>query len=74
MKNQYVAVNVYGELSVHLPDPTGNWYTLCGLDGADDHASVQQRVADVPSGAKVNCRQCKAIWDVAQQYKGSDFV
>jgi len=60
-----------GEVRIHLPDASGCYATLCGLDGNDP--AVGQRLVDLPNGAKVNCQQCKAIWAVAKKYKASDF-
>ena len=66
------AVLLDGELTIHLPHTDGNYYTLCGLDGMDEE--VGQAVADVPKGAKVNCKQCYWIWKVSKEFRLSDFV
>jgi len=71
---KFVAVEIYNEISIHLPDPTGSWHTLCGIDGDDPHKAVQQKAADVPHGAKVNCRACYRIWKTARRYRQSDFA
>jgi hypothetical protein len=71
MEPKYVAVEIDGEISVHLPHQNGNWYTLCGIDG-DDPANSQYTV-DVPEGAKVDCISCFRIWNVARKYRISDF-
>lgn len=71
--SKFVAILTAGAISVHLPDTTGNYATLCGLDGADEHAAVDQQQAAVPPKAKVTCQHCKNIWAVAKQYRATDF-
>ena len=68
---KYVAVLLDGELTIHLPHTDGNYYTLCGLDGMDE--SVGQEVADVPKGAKVDCKECHNIWLLAKGFSAKDF-
>jgi hypothetical protein len=72
--SKYFAVSLDGKILVHLPDADrhGNYYTLCGLDG--DDPVIRQTAVDVPVGAKVNCRQCWAIWNKAKKYSKKDFV
>lgn len=71
--SRFVAVEANGELLVHLPDTSGQLATLCGIDGDDPDASVRQRIVPVKPGQKSNCKRCKAVWDVATQYRASDF-
>jgi len=68
---QYVAVYLDGELTIHLPDTSGNYYTLCGLDGTD--SLVGQAIGDVPKGAKVDCKSCFNIWKISKMFRLSDF-
>ena len=68
-----VAIEIEGDLTVHIPGASGNYATLCGLDGNDDHEDVQQRTVELPSGSKINCKDCKAIWLVAKGYQSNDF-
>lgn len=68
------SIETMGEVETHMNDWSGNYATLCGMDGADDHPSVQQRVADTPPGAKITCDACRHIWEIAKQYRASDFV
>lgn len=68
-----VAIRNEGELFIHMTSTTGNYATACGLDGADNHDSVQQEDATVPRGAKINCENCKAIWQLTKQYRASEF-
>jgi len=74
MQNLYVAVVVDGQLSVHMKHPNGQWITACGLDGDDDHFSVNQSTVDVPFGAQIDCTDCLAIWENAKLYSRKDFV
>lgn len=71
--SRYVAIATPEGTNVHLPDTTGNYATLCGMDGADEHEAVQQTRCVVQPGRKVDCRHCKAIWELARTYRASDF-
>lgn len=72
---KYVAVKMYDEISVHIPgNKTGNYYTLCGLDGADENPAVDQKTIDVPNGKKIDCDMCLAIWEMCQRYTKKDFA
>ena len=70
--DRYVAVSCEGVVGIHLPDATGNYATLCGVDG--DDPALQMHMAEVPQNAKVDCRECKQIWDVARQFREADFA
>ncbi|TXH13767.1 MAG: hypothetical protein E6R03_10725 [Hyphomicrobiaceae bacterium] len=71
--SKYVAIEVLGKLEIHLPDVSGNYATLCGSDGDDPNDAVQQRMANVPKGAKVTCRACWNIFLVCSEFKVRDF-
>jgi hypothetical protein len=71
--SRYVAVKIYGKITVHLPHTTGNYYTLCGLDGNDEDRKVEQITVDVPIGWKVDCEDCIRIWSVCNKYSEKDF-
>lgn len=71
MREKFVKIISYGEVTSHLPDVTGNYETLCGMDGNDHHKSSTQEI--VGTGEKVNCPQCFAIWKSVQMYKLSNF-
>lgn len=71
---KYVAVLHDGVLTVHLPHTTGNYYTLCGEDGDDDDPTVDSIAADVPKGAKVDCWECKRIWELCKSFSAKDFA
>jgi hypothetical protein len=70
--NRYVAVEVEGEVFVHAHDATGNYATLCGLDGDDPRAG--QRPAQVPLGAKISCHTCQKIIVMSRKYTKKDFA
>lgn len=41
----------------------GDYATLCGLDGSDDHPDVGQSGTISPKrGQKIDCQQCRDIW------------
>ena len=68
------AVRIGGEISIHVSADglSGNYDTLCGLAG-DDPGIGHENVA-VPRGAKIDCGQCRAIWEGAKQFKTGDFA
>lgn len=66
------AVLIEGVLTIHLPDVSGNYHTLCGLDGDDEFA--EQESTDVPIGAKVNCEHCKRIHALCSKFAHDIFV
>ncbi len=70
--SRFIAVEIDGAVTVHLPGIGGDYATLCGLDGTDEHPAVGQRLVDVPAGARCNCRRCIAIYDLARQYGAAD--
>jgi hypothetical protein len=70
---KFVGVMVAGALTVHMASTNANHATLCGMDGDDPHSAVDQRPTSVPRGKKINCKNCLAIWQVAKQYRASDF-
>lgn len=71
--SRFVAIECNGELAIHIPDAIGTYATLCGLDGDDDDEIVQQKTIDLPPRAKINCNECKRIFDMAKQYTKRDF-
>ena len=71
---KFVAVKIDGEISVHMAHDTGNYYTLCGMDGNDDNPSVNQITVDVPEGAKINCGDCRSLFDACRLYRKNDFA
>ncbi len=73
IKNLLVAIVIAGELSIHMAGHNANYMTACGLDGADEYFSVAQSTVDVPPNARINCKDCLAIWENAKLYKRSHF-
>lgn len=72
--SEYIAIKICGEVDIHLPSAgPGDWITLCGLDGHDEHYVARQKIVRVPPGARVNCPQCKVIWETAMEFTGEDF-
>lgn len=69
--SKFVAISCQGVVQVHLPHSTGNYDTLCGMD-ADDPA-IEHFPAEVPKGAKVDCPDCKGLWEVAKRFRATDF-
>jgi hypothetical protein len=70
-KRAYVAVKVDGVVSIHAPDVTGNYATLCGIDG--DDPGCGQFPAKVPKWAKIDCKTCQMIIRLARTYTEKDF-
>jgi hypothetical protein len=58
MNKNIIAVRRYEEVQIHFRDRTGNYATLCGLDGDDDDCTVDQETLELSKGAKVNCPEC----------------
>lgn len=74
MKREIVLVSVQdgSEVFTHMPDSSGRYATLCGMDGDDPDPSVQQLV--IPSTRrKITCVACYSLWREAQLYTKSDF-
>lgn len=65
---ELVAVKVVDSVEVHFPDSSGNYATVCGLDGADDNFAVEQSLVELPKNAKVNCSACINIFDLCREY------
>lgn len=74
MNKRYVAIKARGVLEIHLPGVgnAGDFDTLCGMN-VDENARVDHHPGKVPPGARVNCRECKAIWELAQEFVIGDF-
>ena len=72
MKHFMVAVDVDGVVDTHIKHFSGEYATLCGLDGDDTHKSVNQRPA--MAGDKVTCYTCHAIYQQCTRFRASDFA
>ena len=70
--SRYVAIVTGGEMSIHFPHTTGNYATLCGVDGDDLHSSVDQKTVGVPAGRRVNCVDCVGIFDTIKSFREKD--
>ena len=73
-KNKFVRVIVDGEVKVHAVDPTGNYATLCGLDGDDNHPACMQKVIRHLERGKIDCSACRVILRHAWKYSEKDLV
>jgi len=69
--SRYVAITIDGELTIHAQDTSGNYATLCGVDGDDPICG--QYPAELPLGRRINCPHCRSIFDVTKKYRTSDF-
>lgn len=68
-----VTVISSGISEVHMGGGAGDYITACGLDGADNDPSVQQEIVPTSRGAKINCQQCRQIWETARRYRAWEF-
>lgn len=71
-----IAIVVDGERAVHAAnDPTGNYATLCGLDGGFEGVEEDGQITvKVRQGEKIDCPTCRAVWLAAKTYRKTDFV
>lgn len=74
MPNEKIGIKSNGIISVHMPDTTGNYATLCGLDGDDPNPSVDQKVVKIGTRARIDCHNCFATWQVCRGYRAQDFA
>lgn len=70
--NRFVTVDIDGEIQTHLPHPTENYATLCGLDGDDSDHNTRQSIAE--PGKQVDCQHCIAIFELCRRYRAKDFI
>lgn len=76
MSIKLVGIEVDGVVGWHVPGVgRPDYATLCGLDG-NDPAIGQTGVVPAPRGIKINCPQCRTIWDGLRwlRLRDSDFV
>lgn len=70
-----IAIIYDGLREIHATDAQGIHSTLCGLDGNDPGGSVDQTSGGpVKRGEKIDCRQCRQIFEHVRRYKASDFA
>lgn len=63
----YSAIEIDGVIEIHATDVTGNYASLCGLDGND--SAVGQMVAVLPNKPVITCKSCLAIIKHAKEYR-----
>ena len=68
----FVTIKIDQEIQIHFPHPSGVSATLCGMDGEDDHGSVNQTWIRNPKSPKVNCNMCISIFDAGSVYTEND--
>lgn len=58
-----IGVVIDGKPTWHVVSTgAGDYATLCGLDGHDDHIIRQSGAVEPKRGQKIDCPQCKTIW------------
>lgn len=71
-----VAVDHDGEVIVHAKSSGagGDYDTLCAVD-ANDPSVGHNGIVPVPRNgrARINCQECRAIWEAARGYSSKDF-
>ncbi len=67
-----IAVVADGVRTVHITAATGDYATLCGMDG--DDPTVGQFPSKVVRGEKIGCSTCREIWETCRRVKPGDFV
>lgn len=63
----------HGKVTTHaFGDPGGGYDTLCGID--IDDPSIGHYPAKTPNGKKIDCCQCKNLFDRFKNFRESDFA
>ena len=70
--SKFILIKEFDTVYSHFPDVTGNYTSLCGLDGDDLAQDVRQEV--IGEAKTVTCPQCIAIFDVIQMYREIDIT
>lgn len=65
-----VAIRTENGVEVHAKGD-GKYTSLCGLAGDDPPDLV---VVPVPRGARIDCSQCRAMWDAWRRFTRQDFA
>lgn len=76
MGTKVIGVELDGTVEWHIPGISGaDYVTLCGLDGNDVGAG-QTGTVEAPRGTKINCQQCRTIWQGLRDLKlrEADFI
>ena len=71
MNKNTISICIDGKITTHIPSENSNYATLCGLDGSDEHPTVNQKVVD--KKGKINCVACFEIWKQCLSYSPADF-
>jgi hypothetical protein len=73
--SRLVAINVGGSVEVHAcgREIPGDYDTLCGVD-ANDPAIGHFGIVDLPKGAKIDCQQCRGIFEATRALRRTDFA
>ena len=67
-----VTIEIDGEPMVHLPSSAAQYDTLCGIDG--DDPGIGHVTVETEKGAKVDCLDCRRIYEDCQGVRRSIFV
>jgi hypothetical protein len=70
-KDKFIAISQDGIVQVHGVS-SGNYATLCGMDGAD--SVVGQSAAVLPVRPRIDCPQCFGVWIDAKRFGRRDFT
>lgn len=60
------------DISWHISGAISDYATICGIDG-DDPNGGQCGTVSGTTYQKIDCRQCKDIWEMCMKYKASNF-
>jgi len=72
MPKKMITISVFNEVDTHIIGISGDYATLCGMDGDDPDRGVQQLTLK-ETGGKITCRTCKQVWDTCRKIKPSMF-
>lgn len=64
-----ITITCEGVPQTHLPHPSGNYASLCGLDGHDSHIDVQQS-SEPTTSTHLDCPDCIRIWEFCRAVRG----
>lgn len=70
-KNLFVAFLHDGETLVHAAGGINDYATLCGLANDGDRDSGIE--VDLPAKSKIDCPNCKRLFQIAKPLRASDF-
>lgn len=68
-----IVISADGEIRTHIAESPVDYATLCGMDGNDQTSAVDQRTLPDAPRAKIDCEHCRRIWEIAKNYRKSDF-